>query len=1574
MTQHTETMPPAKPGSFVPPSHEVEARIQELRVESQSTDDRAQKAALLYEIAHLEETVLLNSGRAVQSYLAAYNADSRMRLSLYALLRMFERKRSHKNLQRLYDAELRSARTPLERATALIDQGVLATVAGSDLEVARARFEQALEHEPESLDALLLLEWNRRAVNDETRAAQALFRRAQFTDDPVLRGTLLLEVAALREAAGDVGSALEALKKAALEGARHEGFLIALSRFARQHGQTQELVEATERHAQLLEDDAASAVASESEVPTTAQLKARAVALWYEAARLRCGTLGDAEGALTCLAKAMALRPDDILLRQTRMLAYDMLEDRERAAQQAAQLLTEGVTGEHAAALHFRLAENALVRGELDSARTSMMEAIAQAGGSVAADTMLDDLLLDEERHRERIERREARAAAADPARSSRWLLEAAMIAAHELRDQPQSSALFRRALSKAKGSPDLLREAYGAAIDVQDDETARLAIDGLLALSVDDDEWASFVHHRAELSNGEATEVLGKYLDDPRGRHLLPHLSRQHAAENKDYALLARAHSTLADAVVRSEDAVAHLCAAARAALRGNEAAQAEVFLRKAIERAPNNRYAVTLLEEALRSRGENEELVQLLRKTAEAQTGAHAELSLLLAGAAAEAASDSKHAAQAYEEAADRNPKSVGPLWALLRLGERTSDAALELSAREGLAAREQSDARASIETLLLAEHYDLVSDKPELAEQNLLATLEDPAVGHHAAAALLILRGAAADKRKRALATLRDRAGDSSAAFVRAMGQEASLHESQSTETREAVEQVLAAAPKDRWALYTQTTDSQQAPLDHGMRLEALAAALKDPNLRDASRAAAIHARLLGEGKFDVEAAIEGDFGPAVARQVANFTKVNEARQRARALSVRAEHVSDEERTDTLHALTRARLLAGDAKGACEAAREALTIDAQDLTALEALRVAARRAGGFREVADACDKLAEHVQGDLWAQLLEEGAALRMDLLDDYEGALIRLRRVHEAYPARSITYGRLHDLVAQTNDPQALIDLVQDRTEQIDDAGELARLFYELARLYRAGGDLESALAAIDNLLMLEEHVGGRALAVEIHSARGNFVEAVEALRALAVCEDVPKAHKRLARLGAADFLENRLKDADGALDELQKLDDEGQGDLVLYLRMADVAERTNKLERASQALDKASALARGDQKIDVLLRAASLYADKLGRHRDAENAYERVLSLRPGHADAALKFAAFTKDDARREQVLGRFEAEVRAECQAHPLDGDALRKLLTIANLRVQPDVEFIALSALSALGLANLSERDATDVAVRKMLGARVDAASALDANALRELLIPAADDKCLALTHTLFSAAAEIDHLEPGKFGVGRAQKVSPRETNHVREEVNAMMLALGLKPSEFYVGGDEATRALAMPHEGECGFVVGVGVTAPLSTMRRHQVALQLSAAYLKTTPLIARSPAQSLRLVLAALAVADCPLPSNVSRDTLSDEMKLLSKQLPRRVRKSLTELGRSLGEDTERLERHLRIQARHTRRLALLLGGDLGASLESLLGPLPKKEAIANSEDALDLVRAWTSAAMATLRRRVGLVR
>src|SRR5262249_19343055 len=159
------------------------------------------------------------------------------------------------------------------------------------------------------------------------------------------------------------------------------------------------------------------------------------------------------------------------------------------------------------------------------------------------AAAILDDLLLDEERHRDRVERRETRAASADPVRSSRWLLEAAQIAAHDLKDAAKARELYMRADAKSEGSVEVLREAYGAALELSDAELSRFAIDKLLMRELEDDERAALVHHRIDVASSpeEAMQLLEKHVSDPRFSAFAPHVARVRAAEGGNFPLLSR-------------------------------------------------------------------------------------------------------------------------------------------------------------------------------------------------------------------------------------------------------------------------------------------------------------------------------------------------------------------------------------------------------------------------------------------------------------------------------------------------------------------------------------------------------------------------------------------------------------------------------------------------------------------------------------------------------------------------------------------------------------------------------------------------------------------------------------------------------------------------------------------------------------------------------------------------------------------------------------------------------------------------------------------------------------------------
>ncbi|MGE3633807.1 MAG: hypothetical protein AB7P00_28150, partial [Sandaracinaceae bacterium] len=96
-----------------------------LRTELEATADRARQAVIQYEIGHLTQFALGNEAQAVREYLGAYNLDPRFRPPLIALVQVFERRRSLKNLSRLYEAEARSATTPREAASALADRASL---------------------------------------------------------------------------------------------------------------------------------------------------------------------------------------------------------------------------------------------------------------------------------------------------------------------------------------------------------------------------------------------------------------------------------------------------------------------------------------------------------------------------------------------------------------------------------------------------------------------------------------------------------------------------------------------------------------------------------------------------------------------------------------------------------------------------------------------------------------------------------------------------------------------------------------------------------------------------------------------------------------------------------------------------------------------------------------------------------------------------------------------------------------------------------------------------------------------------------------------------------------------------------------------------------------------------------------------------------------------------------------------------------------------------------------------------------------------------------------------------------
>lgn len=1567
--------PPARAPSTPPEVNDARVRVRQLRAEAERSADRTAKAALLYEAGYLHEMVLHQPAQAAQDYLAAYNVDNRSRLPLHALVRMFERRRSYKNLARLYEAELRSARSAAERGTAHVDLAALGLIIGDTGSVQR-ELEQAVEHEPKT-DASLLLEWNRRAAGDHEGYVRALELRIESCDDATQRGALLLELASLREARGEIEAALAALRDAALSPEpAEELYTVELARFAREHGFAEELADANERRAARLGFELTQREQEREVDPLRLdRLRAQAVASWYEAARLRCTLLGDPLGALRALDSAVSFAPDHLLLKQLRMLAYDLLEDRELAAAEASGLLAHGIEGEHAAALHFRLAERALVADEGELARDKLREAIQAAGGSAAAEAILDDLLLDEGRDDERIAQRES-ALNGSAEHALEALGEAAQIAAHVQGDREKTRALYERADAMAPASEVLLREAYGTALDTGDDELARFALDRLLALELAPDERGALVHHRYELADAADrlslvdAELLRERPEVPRGALV-------QAAQARDHARLAELHEALARAAEDDEERIAERCAAARAWLRAGEPARARALLEAVVHEAPAQRYALTLLEEVLRSEGDSAGAIELLRGVAAQHESARdTELHLLSAGAAAELAGDAAGASASYRDAAaargGKDEGSNGALWALFRLARRTHDVPLERSAREALSARELARGGVGLEALLLAEQLDLVEQEPAAAQAHLVPALDDPDVGHHAAIALALSRTAPIEVRERALELLATRATDSlRPALLRQLGGELVAHGARPARVLDLAERVSLFRPEDRWAIWARTHTRLAHQEDDPSALERLAAVTPDPSIADVARAEALWSRTLAAPEQPIAESLEAlpptpeelgsELGAELAATLAAIASpAHDANLRAQALERLARDAEPELRPRALLALARAQLGRDDASAAIATLEELLGVEPTLLAGWELAYVAARKTEHTELLARAAEQLAEHLDGEHALPLLEEAADVYIDQLDDLASGERLLTRALALEPTRAHAYARLHECLEQRADDAGLIALVRKRAALLDDPQALGKLYYELARLERKRGQLDAALDAIDNVLMLDdEHVGALALLVDVHTTRAEFDKAVSALDRLAGAPTLPNAQRRLALLGAADFLENRLDDRAAALARLEQLAEHEPDDDKVQLRIADLSERMAKLaaspelarpayERTVKALAHVIERADAGERVGLATRRAALLEHALERRDEAAREHARVLAWAPGTLSAARAHFAIVGD----REVLARVELELRAHAAEAARDPSPLRELAELAQVSGDRELAHIAESALAALAAAPAPEREQTfakGVALR---------ATELDA-----LLVPSREPNAQRLLRTVFSAAAALDALEPARFDVGRGQRVSVKQPHALRDELRALCATLSLELGDLYVGGNEPTRIVALPRDGSLAFVAGPRVVSPLRGAQRHAAALQVAASYLDTLPLLTRGAADGARVLWAALAAEGVALPSDAER-ALGELPRSVGKALPRKLKKSLAELAQALPDGGRGLVGQCRSALAHTRRLALLLSGELDAALREVGGVA--------QDEALDLLRVWTSTAMSTSRRKLGL--
>jgi Flp pilus assembly protein TadD len=1199
--------PPPSPPGATRKLDLVELRMGNLRRELGAETEPSIRAAILYHMGSLYEHELGRSSDASDCYARAQDEAPTFQPAAIARLRIAERSRDASRIEALCATRLASTQEPASRASALLDLALRSDDWESFLREAVAR-------SPEPAVPALILEWLAGARGAPDALLDALRTQAEHATEPGLRGALWLDVALANIDAGEIDAALQALELACDSTEVAWAARALQRRTAREHGRWGAMVAAASSMAQLLDSDAPDDPLSSS-VPDEERLPMAAF-LWQEAATESATKLGDTEAATGYLASALRLCPEDRALRLQALLLAEARGDDDEV-RHSARWFAETAPDDPAFVTHE--IRRALRSDAQESALALLRDAAARYPSSEYAQAALDVALLQSEARAERVERLLVRAEHTEGEARSLLLWHAARLVAASARAPADAQALFlEAAAASTEWKPAILRDALGAAIHEREPDAILARSGELLACGIPADERSLLVFASYDITQhvlGDAQRaraLLHDALSDESCRAWAPQVARARAARSDDGELLALAHEALASHAA-PEDRVSHLCAAGHAQARSGNWSAAEQTLRKALGLAPNDGHVLAMLEGVLREGGRPEDIVALAQTRSNGSPGAAlGESSLLLAGATAERSGNLRAARDAYEQALSQSPESSSAALALAEVARRQEDERAKLRAFERLASGNLGGGVPELFAMLRADSLAFVNGSSAAAGASYERALGHSVTAIPSAVALLATpRELTTDEQRTAAEeTLADTLAPSADinGFAAAYSALRGALDDQASSADDAWLQLAALAPTD--ALRAST-------LLHGLR-----------EMRIARGEQAVDELFMLAHESEELAAEHPQAAIAIDEVLAPG---DDPELRAAALRHKLRHSTALGRTALDAAHCRALVEADRGAEAVTLLSNAVDERPDDLALWETLRIAARQAGQWALVAQACERLALFVEGSLKADLLEEAGAVRLDCLQQHQQAEDSFRGALDADPTRDVAFRRLHDLLADREDAEGLEDLVSARLA-LGGPKERPDLLYERARLLRGFSDRPGALEVLDELFTSEpDHSGALALAAEVHVSLEHWEQAVDCLRRLSQ-SGIPDEQRRVAHLGAADFLETRLGAKDEALVELRAVEALGLADTQTWLRIGALEEG---FDNSGAAID----------------------------------AYTRALGADPTEAKAAARLAALM-DDPDRKATLERYEQAIWTRIAEGELDVSLLEGLRKAAHWR----------------------------------------------------------------------------------------------------------------------------------------------------------------------------------------------------------------------------------------------------------------------------------------------------------------
>jgi tetratricopeptide (TPR) repeat protein len=318
------------------------------------------------------------------------------------------------------------------------------------------------------------------------------------------------------------------------------------------------------------------------------------------------------------------------------------------------------------------------------------------------------------------------------------------------------------------------------------------------------------------------------------------------------------------------------------------------------------------------------------------------------------------------------------------------------------------------------------------------------------------------------------------------------------------------------------------------------------------------------------------------------------------------------------------------------------------ADTLGEMEALAVSARQYGPL--VATLQKGAVEAIDPDLQAQLWGISAKLCEEQLDDAAQAIEAWRSALSARPDDVDAFLALERLLTQTSRPAELVETLERHAEVVLDANEKKAIAKRVAALYEGPLDQrESALRAWEAVLELDANdVEALDALAQLHVASSSFRDLTEILERKLQLVEVP-AHRRSLRIELSRLYDEKLQEADQAVQHLRAVLDDGAGDKEALAFLDAIFTRDERHADLLEVLDaRAASEPSAAARDDFALRAARLTEVELSDVEGAIARYQAILAASPQNVGAREALATIARGTDYRLSAVAALEPVLRA--------------------------------------------------------------------------------------------------------------------------------------------------------------------------------------------------------------------------------------------------------------------------------------------------------------------------------------